>query len=137
MNVSSQIEEVAIAFLGVATLAAGDLPISGLGERQETVEELHDRFKTWLGNIDVLPGGYKRLDECLHRASELRETVTELLQNLSDDLRDGRASFVASAWWEPSSRTFLICPSSRGYSSSDRYTCFGTRDHKQPGLRRR
>jgi hypothetical protein len=90
MNVRNRIEEVKLAFLCVATLAAGDFPISGSEERQETVEELHDRFKTWLGNIDVLPGGYKRLDERLHHASELRETVTELLQNLSHDLNDGK-----------------------------------------------
>jgi len=92
MNVSDCIDEVAAAFLGVAALAAGDLPVPGSEERQENIEELRDRFRTWLSNIDVLPGGYKRLDERLHHASELRETVTELLQNLSDDLYEGRSS---------------------------------------------
>jgi hypothetical protein len=98
MNVSNRIEEVTLAFLCVATLVAGDFPISDSEERQETVEELHDRFKTWLGNIDVLPGGYKRLDERLHHASELRKTVTELLQNLLHDLHDGKTSYVAKFW---------------------------------------
>jgi len=93
MNVSDRIDEVAAAFLDVATLAAGDLPVPGSEERQENIEELRDRFRTWLSNIDVLPGGYKRLDERLYHASELRETVTELLQNLSDDLHEGK-SFI-------------------------------------------
>jgi hypothetical protein len=84
-------QRVTELFRTLITSPSTYMPISLLDARLQDLEGLSDRFNTWCANIIHQPYGEtiaKR--HVLEDAPELLDAVKEVLQNICEDLTEGR-----------------------------------------------
>jgi hypothetical protein len=104
-EIESLTRRVSRLFRTLITSPSTHLPIALLETRLQDLEGLSDRFRTWRTNIVCQPYGETDPGCRMEDAPELLDTVKEVLQNIGDDLTEGRLHTSKTA------RIQLICDS--------------------------
>lgn len=94
------IEQIPLAFRslqeGIARLSAVEIPDDDF----YTLDETADLFSVWLRNVAAIREECETFENCLDDNPELKDTLSELLVDVQDDLAEGGCNFYTTEMTE-------------------------------------